>query len=185
MGRFNPSNYDPRTESTEGHEVEGRLVVVVPTSDSCRCGCLAEVAGKKSLFRMGHDARLRGRLMRAHLAGVRVTYKGFNVSEDLTAMEFAGQFDSPNYSWTGALETAQAKHDAAASPGVDAANRELVKKATGPQVGDNKLVKVGRWEYTGQVAAIFDDGDVETLLVEYVTRNGETKSTRIPATKEA
>ena len=42
---------------------------------TCRCGC-GEAVPWGSLYRPGHDARLKGKLLRAHLAGVKVNVNG-------------------------------------------------------------------------------------------------------------
>lgn len=185
MGRFNANTYDPRTESSSGvdHE-QGVLVLDQRGERTCHCGCLGEVAGAKSTFQMGHDARLRGKLIRAHLAGVPVRVhidapEDEQLTAELTAMTLAERYDRPGSAhWTGALRDAELKQGADVRRKLESANRGLLRRATGPQVGDRRLVKVGRWEYTGQVAAVYEvDGELE---IEYVTRKGETKTARQP-----
>lgn len=62
--------WDPRSDSSPGHEVPGMLVLAWENG-KCGCGCGADVR-PGSTFRQGHDARLKGKLQRAHRAGIEV-----------------------------------------------------------------------------------------------------------------
>lgn len=163
MPRFNEKKYDPRDDSSPGVRTEGKLVLVVKEGE-CACGCGHEPFGKKSTFLMGHDARLRGKLIRAHLTDTRVVLSDgvSSPSPVVSAMDAAER-----HGWEKYLRDATARREEK--------NRALLRKA----LGSDRLVKVGRWEYTGQVVAVFDrDGEFE---IEYVTKDGSTKRKRVPA----
>lgn len=199
MGKFRPvsSNYNPRQDSSpsadgyhadptaetgseeaSGFYADETLILVQDDrngGDFCLCGCEQPTVGKDSLFRMGHDARLRGKLIRAHLMGIEVArvHGGAIISGDaLTYAKSLGE------SFSVALTDAWTKEADRIATSLEKANRKVLDRATAGPVGDKVLVKVGRWEYTGQVAAVYDDGD--TLEVEYVTKQGEVKTIRKP-----
>lgn len=187
MARFNPTKYNPADDSspgTEKHRQGGKAPVTVvldwtPLTAAdrvCPCGCREPLA-KDSRFRMGHDARLRGKLVRAHVTGTDVTIvKGRDVSTS-SALAVAEQFSSPQLDWRASLREAEGRYSNARSR-VDAANAEILKRASGPQVGDRKLVKVGRWSYTGEILAVYTDRDV--AVFEYTAKSGEVKTVERP-----
>lgn len=75
MPRFVPSRYNIRTESsphTDSHQNSLKAVVLVVDEDRCPCGCNQPTDSPKTRFRMGHDARYRGKLIRAHRTGTKV-----------------------------------------------------------------------------------------------------------------
>lgn len=173
MPRFNPSKYDPRKESSDGFKTynEGVTLKVAlreDGSEGCPCGCGEIPEGKKSLFMMGHDARLRGKLIRAHLTDTDITFvyppKSGRDDETATAMKVAKRFK-----WESYLEAAELRREGK--------NREVLGRA----VGSKRLVKVGRWQYTGQVLAVYETPQGNDYEVEYVTKQGEVKKTRVPA----
>lgn len=187
MPHFNPTKYDPRTDSSPSTEVHrqgaGSPQTVIldwtsidPARRVCPCGCREELASS-SRFRMGHDARLRGKLVRAHVTGTDVTIiKGRDVSTQ-SALAVAEQFSSPTLDWKTTLREAEGRYTGSRAK-TDAANAEVLSRANGPQVGDRKLVKVGRWSYTGNLIAIYQDRDV--AVFEYVTKTGEIKTIERP-----
>ena len=187
MARFNPAKYDPREDSSPGTEQFRQgggspLTVVLdwtPLLDrdrACPCGC-REALAANSRFRMGHDARLRGKLVRAHVTGTDVTIvKGRDVSTS-SAMAIADQFSSPSLDWKQSLKEAEVRYSGSRAA-IDAANARLLEEAKGPHVGDRKLVKVGRWSYTGEVIAIYADKD--TAVFKYTTKSGEVKEVERP-----
>lgn len=185
MPRFNEKTYDPRNDSSEGFEQEGKLVVLHQSGfedgkavASCLCGCGHYPHGRKSNFMMGHDARFRGALIRAHLTDtpvvvVRERATGKNASPEhsnpTTAAKVVDELGLP---WAQYLESAEARREGK--------NRQVLAKA----VGSERLIKVGRWEKTGQVIAFYESktGDHE-YEVEYVTKTGDVKRTRVPVTE--
>lgn len=183
MPRFNEKTYDPRNDSSEGFEQEGKLVVLHQTSTadgkgqtSCLCGCGHYPHGRKSQFMMGHDARFRGALIRAHLTDTPVVIvteqEGRkNASpEHHTPVPAAKVVDELGLPWEQYLESAEVRRAGK--------NRQVLAKA----VGSERLIKVGRWEKTGQVIAFYEgkSPDRDEYEVEYVTKTGDVKRTRVP-----
>lgn len=171
--------YNPKTEGSTGPQIDGVRAsysfdgVIIERADSavCLCGCNEMPSGKGRKFRMGHDARYRGTLIRAFINGARVGIWTGSTLLEHDADQLAADLD-----WCQYLETAKRREDRKLEDKVERANNRLVARATQPQVGDIKLIRVGRWEYTGQVVAIFDDGD--TIDFRYVDKKGNTKRVR-------
>jgi hypothetical protein len=170
--RFNANTWIPGHDSSPGHLTTDPSRVVLKwhydretDSFGCPCGCNGAPKGKKAKFAMGHDARLRGILIRAHLMAVEVLYvvNGARM-EPKTAMEVAGKYD-----WQEYLEAAVLRREGK--------NREVLQKS----IGSERLVKVGRWEYTGQVAAVYRTNNDDMFVVEYVDKAGTVRTTRIKA----
>ncbi len=187
MGKTNYAKYDPRTDSSPGAEMfwadrdapEGsedaagfypdETVILIVGEGECLCGCGEKPIGVNRTFRMGHDARLRGVLIRAHITGTEVAVvKGGLIISGPALTEAA------NLGWDGYLiEAAQREADRKANR-VNRANKQVLANAvSGPRVGDSKLIRVGRWDYTGNVVAVWDNGD--TVEYEYVTKSGAIK----------
>lgn len=72
---------------------------------SCPCGCLGFARGRSALFCMGHDMRLRGALIRAHLADQPVVFETPARCEG-TAMGFA-----ETHGWSMFLHEAKLNRD--------------------------------------------------------------------------
>jgi hypothetical protein len=182
MARFAPTKYNPALDSSEGYEkfAERSNLLVLSTNlrdtgdggperIGCPCGCGAVPVGKTAVFMMGHDARLRGKLIRAHLTGTEVVrYVDGEQANPVSALEDAKRWGE---SFTTALKNAELRREGA--------NRNLVTKALNSQ----RLIKVGRWEHTGQVVAVYETDSGEEYDVEYVTKSGETRKVRVPADK--
>jgi len=197
MPKFNPAKYDPATDSSPGtakYRTGGAPATVIldwtslthapaqpgdaPTvTKVCPCGC-RELLGSKSKFRMGHDARLKGKLTRAHVTGTDITIVKGNDMSVTTAVALASQFTSPAMDWVRALRDAEKRHKDIQDAKIARANKQVVATAKGPQVGTRKLVKVGRWNYTGQIVAVYEDKGL--AVFEYVTTKGETKTVERP-----
>jgi hypothetical protein len=163
--------------TTDSHRVVLNMVTRPVTGDAmtehygCPCGCATIPTGVKAKFAMGHDATLRGKLIRAHLMGVEIRYV-INGNEDegfiKTPMQIAEQ-----YGWKEYLDAAVLRREGK--------NREVLQKS----IGDERLVRVGRWEYTGQVAAVYRDPTGSDMhVVEYVDRAGQVRRTRVLADEE-
>jgi hypothetical protein len=186
MPRFVQSKYDPRNDSTAGFKdvaaTSGCVVLNTKRRSldeeyreqdrplGCPCGCEGEPAGGKTTFLMGHDARLRGKLIRAHLTGTKVLrlVDGADPDEDNQGEDAMAVADEYGQSFVDALRAAEDRRAGVA--------RQVVQNA----LNSKRLVKVGRWEYTGQVMAIYDTPNGEDYEMEYVTRMGERKRTRVP-----
>ena len=168
MPRFERSKYRPERDSSAGFKQEAakdeKVILAVPNEKSCPCGCGERPKGKKATFAMGHDARLRGILIRAHLTDTPVVYDyakpGSRTAHE--AMDLAAV-----HGWERYLEEAVERREDS--------NREVLAKA----VGHQRLVRVGRWEYTGQVVAFYRNGE-DRYKVEYVTKLGAKKTTIVP-----
>lgn len=189
MGRFNPDKYDVLVDSSPDSEklrVSPELVgalILTHTAGGCECGCGRQVKSKHSQFAMGHDIRLRGKLIRAQLSGVRVA----RVDQDQNTIEIypplllAEKYNTASFNWAEAVRSSASKQQDSVQRKVERANRQLLAKSSGPQVGDQTVVKVGRWGYTGNVMAILEGGD--ELLVEYVTKSGDLRRARVAGGK--
>lgn len=168
MPRFDPHRWKPTDDSSSGYRTLDPSCVVLNVAFGekigCPCGCGDVPAGAKAIFCMGHDARLRGILIRAHLMGVRIRYHGDGVLGDpVTAEDLAKQ-----YYWTSYLESAVMRREGK--------NREVLRRA----LGSDRLIQVGRWQYTGQVAAVYRLNGHDMAEIEYVNQAGDAKKIRVP-----
>lgn len=161
MARFNPSTYDPTADSStltkaELKEHDGKVVLKMQDG-SCPCGCLENPRGKKTSFLQGHDAKLKGILIRAHLTNTPVVEVRDGEPFERLPIEVAKDRE-----WQGFL--------------YDAEEREALRNSSKtPKVGDTIKAKVGRWERTGKVTASDDSG----YTIEYQTKSGETKTATV------
>jgi hypothetical protein len=183
MPKFNANKWKPTDDSSLGFRTTDprRVVLNVLTREGagdrisrmgCPCGCATMPVGAKAKFAMGHDATLRGKLIRAHLMGaeIKIIYNGSERDFDVwTAMKFAEM-----HGWKEYLDAAVLRREGK--------NREVLQKS----IGHERLVRVGRWEYTGQVAAVYRDPTGSDIhIVEYVDRAGQVRRTRVLAEEEA
>lgn len=169
-----PKHYDPVKESSPGLKSvdPGQLSLLRPwfgDALACPCGCGEAPRGKKATFVMGHDARLKGMLMRAHLAGVKVAYyRAISGTPDMTlpAIEWAEHFGE---SFVAAIREAEKRRQKA--------NLDVVREA---KRRHDQLIRIGRWPNTGQVAAIYRTAKPEIVEVKFVTKLGERATARVP-----
>jgi hypothetical protein len=188
MPRFDIKKYDPREDSSADYiQLAGKAKCVVLASVTrdgtqqaetgnrhgqlgCPCGCGGMPVGGKAVFLMGHDARLRGKLIRAHLTGTKVI-RVLDGEEQLP-VEAKAIAQLYGESFTDALVAAEGRRDAA--------NRNVLQRALDSQ----RLIRVGRWEYTGNVVAIYEaaGGQPDLVEVEYVTSGGKTKKVKVALT---
>lgn len=169
MPRFIPEKWKPEHDSSPGvFQEDPSCVVLLQYGDGCPCGCGMRPEGKKATFRMGHDARLRGILIRAHLMGVQVRYmlEGKTLVGPTSAAELADQFE-----WREYLENAVLRREGK--------NRELLQRA----LKDPNLLKAGKWDYTGgQVVVMYKPNPRTQMMdIEYVNQAGEIRKSRLPA----
>ncbi len=182
MGKTNYAKYDPRTDSSEGAQdywadpqaeegseeaagfYPGETVILLADAGQCPCGCGEKPTGEGRTFKMGHDARLKGILIRAHITGKEVAQVGGGGIVSGPALTVA-----QNLGWSRYLEAAAERE---ANRKANKANRvKAPKAATGPKVGDQVAdLKIGRWTYDATITAVWDDGVVE---FEYTTKKGE------------
>jgi len=197
VAKFSPAKYDPRSDSSPSAEkfrqagapdtviLDWTPLVHAPAQDGdaptttkvCPCGC-TELLGSKSRFRMGHDARLKGIFTRAHVTGTDITIVKGNDIATSSAVTLASQFTTPAMDWVKALRVAEARYANATKAKVQEANDQIVEEARGPQVGTRKLIKVGRWNYTGEMIAVYEDKGV--AVFQYASKNGEIKTVERP-----
>lgn len=192
--KTNYAKYDPRIDSSEGAEdywadrnaesgsqeaagfyPDETVILITGGPDEagelvtfCPCGCGQVPQGKGRTFRMGHDARLKGILIRAHVAGfevARVGGGGITSSSALTYAQFFG--------WGAYLEAA-AKREAERKDRKARPNAPRAPKPKGPQVGDVQSLKIGRWNYEATLVGVWDGG--KTLEYTYADKKGNTKT---------
>lgn len=172
MPRFSPEKWKPEYDSSPGvFQLDpGCVVLLRPDVLACPCGCGELPRGVKATFCMGHDARFRGILIRAHLMGVEVRWARSDgaLTDPSPAMELAKDLD-----WKEYLLSAELRRDGK--------NRELLRRA----LKDPDLLKAGRWDYTGgQVVVLYKANSKTGMMnIEYVNQAGEIRKARIPASE--
>lgn len=127
------TKYNPASDSTPALQkkaAETGRVTLDWTDGTCLCGCKGEAAGR---FQPGHDARMKGKLMRAHIAGVGLTIIEGKESVDASALQVAGILSSTKYDWKAAIEdgakAAKTRAEAAAKKAAEVkAKREAAAK---------------------------------------------------------
>lgn len=120
---------------------------------------------------MGHDARLRGVLIRAHLMGVEIReVTSRSVLGDLgEALVWTAEDVAARHGWKKYLDAAVLRREGK--------NREVLRKA----LGSDRLIRVGKWDFTGQVAAVYRTNNQDMFEIEYVDPAGEVRRKRVPA----
>ena len=70
------------------------------------CGCGERPGSATARFRMGHDAKLKGVLARAHASGSELALfaEDTGIAETMTAAAYAAQFSSDKIDWVGGPE---------------------------------------------------------------------------------
>lgn len=112
-------NWTDEVKTAEVKDAEGNVTTAASfAAGTCRCGCGAEV-GKGSKFRPGHDARYKGILIRAAVAGDTIVVNG----ESKTPLE-AAYTDEFDY-----RENVQRALDTAAKSGATAEERKVAADA--------------------------------------------------------
>lgn len=175
MPRFNPNKWKPTDDSTPGlRTVDPRRVVLHVPDGCCPCGCATPPLGAKTTFNMGHDARLRGVLIRAHLMGVEIREVSSASTLEASvegglAPTFKAEDVAARHGWKKYLDAAVLRRDGK--------NREVLRKA----LGSERLIRVGKWDFTGQVAAVYRTNNQDMFEIEYVDPAGEIRHKRVPA----
>lgn len=175
MSKFNPTEYRPADDSTEGLPARPDVVCILVGDGLCACGCGEAPAGRGTRFCMGHDARLKGVLTRAHSAqvGIALYENSTGVADVVTALEYAARFSSTKTDWVKLVEDGAAKISARRGPDERrAAERRVLERAS-----RDGAIRVGRWEATDSVAAIYlEDGK---YVVEYVDAVGRIQQATV------
>lgn len=178
MNKFSPARYNPTDDSTPGLPRRPDSVSLLVGDGLCACGCGEAPTGKKAKFRMGHDARLKGRLTRAHSAGftLALVEETTGTAEVLDPLTYADRFSTAKVNWRQLVEEGAAKISQRRGT-IDkrAAEKRVLERAT-----RDGAIKVGRWDKTDSVAAIYrlEGGAFE---VEYVDETGRIRQTRVEA----
>ena len=203
MNKYDPAQYKPVNDSTPSPASTDNpdSLVLVTDDRMCPCGCTSVSRGKNSRFVMGHDARLRGKLIRAYTAEVPVLLVDdqTQVITETTAIKYAAEWSTDKSDWPAELKRSAAKIKARLKAKADRkAEREKAlakaravkakapkakrpsrakpnpgdKASTASTIGQTRQIKVGRWDKTGKVVAVSDDG-AET--VEYATTKGTSR----------
>lgn len=170
MPRFVPDKWKATDDSSVGWKTfdEECVVLHMTVNDdnafSCPCGCDGYPSGKKTTFMMGHDARLRGVLIRAHLTGTKIRYiVNKTVAEPIDAYDAAKA-----HFWTSYLEEATSRRELK--------NKEVLRRAL--DAGE-RLLKVARWSVTDQVIAIYKTKKPGFHWVEWVDKAGNIKTASV------
>lgn len=174
MGRFNGKHWSPSDDSSsnwQGLDLSNVVLEVAKRPDGslgCPCGCFGLPATKKATFIAGHDATLKGKLIRAHLTGALIVI----VHDTHTHQPAAAMSIAEGYGWDHDLLRAQSR--------VQAERKHKVLLA----LGSETTIKVGRWAYQGVVVAIRTGTDgVLVWDVQYKTRSGQLLRETRPAEK--
>jgi hypothetical protein len=172
--KMDRTKYVPEQDSTEGQTKLARelgTVVLVVGEGDCKCGCGDKTARPTSNFRPGHDAKLRGKLGRAHAAGVNVTTIHGDEQQTRAPLEVAADFGTE---WVEQLQRAADKRTAKLERAAAKAEQDDAPPATDSAattlVGQTARFKVGRWPHAGEIVTAAIDG---TLDIEYTDGKGE------------
>lgn len=128
------AEYNPRDDSSPHAAWPPKVqsdrtpaLVLVGGAGLCNCGCGEATVGAKALFRPGHDQRLKGRLVRAHRAGVGVVAVHDGKVTRMSAADLAGRL-----SWEKVLEAAdrrQGDRESVAGARAEARQERAQKRA--------------------------------------------------------
>ena len=166
-------DYDPRPDSSPETEHLRRLypTALVIVQAGCNCGCGGPV-GRKSKFQPGHDAKLKGKLQRAHAAEAQVLLVGEDGSMlPVTPLSVAGYY-GPN--WVSIVERGAARIVTRSVTPI-AAEKRLARLVEQIEIGekpDLQLVEFGKWEKTGRAMVILRSVATGKLETRYATDEG-------------
>lgn len=170
MNKYSPARYDPSVDSTPGLPRRSDAVSLVVGIGLCACGCGNNPAGRKAKFCMGHDARLKGVLMRAYSAGLNLALveQTTGTAEVVDPLVYADQFSTEKVNWRKLVQEA-ADRVRERRGGID---RRTAERAVLERAARDGAVRVGKWDKTDSVAAIYDlgDGKIEIEFVDDVGR---------------
>lgn len=144
MTRFNPATYDPAADSTPNTSGEGlvRVISRIEGRDKtvvelCHSGSGEPVTSGRR-FRQGGDAQLKGKLIRAHLAGAKVTTVSAEGTSTATALAVA-----KTYGWEAYLKAAEERQNerTAARKVREATKKAAAKKSPAKKAAAKKATK--------------------------------------------
>lgn len=174
MPRFNPNKWTTADDTSPGWKTFDPPRVVLQLAFqgdrmSCPCGCGEFPEGEKATFKMGHDARLRGKLIRAHLMNRQIRFVQRGTSGEGPELVQNAVDVAEKYGWEKDIEAAELRREGT--------NRQVLRAA----LNSKRAIKIGRWDYTGQVAAVYPTATGDFFLIKYVDRAGNAKEIRVPA----
>lgn len=132
------TKYNPASDSTpamaKASERDGRVHLDWSGDPApCLCGCKGKATGR---FQPGHDARLKGKLLRAHLADVEFHISDGKTTANVPAIRLAEVVSTSKHDWKAALltgaETAKKRLADAAKRKEEAAKKAAERKANAP-----------------------------------------------------
>lgn len=169
-------DYDPRADSTPGMEsvhasYPGYLVLYVQ-GGFCECGC-DQPRASRSRFLPGHDAKLKGKLMRALAADAEVALVGVDGEIRITPAADVARY----YNWYDKVRSGAERLIARSTTPI-AAEKRLAAEVESRKDG---LVEFGRWDKTGRAMASWRLAD-GSLEVKYVTPSGTIEVVNMAAT---
>jgi len=137
----------------------------------CWCGCGDKLTNEKRKFLPGHDARYKSILLRAHRAGELITIDRGNGREQRPALELATAMGGY---WV----------DLLTKPYIPGASTRKIRTLPNSKrerskalLGQKRTVKIGRWEYEGEVVRVVGN----EAVVRYTMANGKINMVRVPA----
>lgn len=163
MSSFDPATWSPGHDSSPEYadraDSEG-IVFIDVSHEACLCGCRGAT---ESRFVPGHDARLKGKLIRAHLMETPVWWS--RDSRSITPLELASRFG-----WREWLEKAEQRRW-----------KKCLELAGRAEDAPDDVVKAGIWDKTGMPFVIFRTKKPQWWRMEYVDRAGKSKRMKLEA----
>jgi hypothetical protein len=134
--------YDPASDSTPELQAraskEGRVILDL-SNNACLCGCKGVSASR---FQPGHDARLKGKLVRATMADVKLLIIMGKDEQEVTPRQFA-QVLKGKYDWVKGLDESVARLElaekAAAERREENAKKLAERRAAAAEKGKGKI----------------------------------------------
>jgi hypothetical protein len=134
--------YEPASDSTpdlkDRAQKEGKVILDL-SNQACLCGCKGESASR---FQPGHDARLKGKLVRATIHEVPLVIIMGDAEQEVTPRQFA-QVLSGKYDWVKGLDESVARAELAEKAKADrqaeAAKKAEERKAAAAEKGKGKI----------------------------------------------
>lgn len=163
MSSFDPDKWVPASDSSPNwidYAVLKDRVAIDVSDDRCMCGCRSATGSR---FVPGHDARLKGKLIRAHLMDKMILF--YPDHHPVTAVNLADRFG-----WSEWLVKAERRRWEKCL--------ELTRRAEDDRMN---VVQAGVWERTGMPFVIFRTKKPQWWRMEYVDRAGKSKRLKLEA----
>lgn len=134
--------YDPASDSTpdlQARATKENRVILDLSDNACLCGCKGKSASR---FQPGHDARLKGKLVRATVADVKLLVIMGKEEQEVTPRQFA-QVLKGKYDWVKGLDESVAKLElaekAAEERRAENARKVAERRAAAAEKGKGKI----------------------------------------------